>query len=80
MKCPKCKGSNLTADQRTATASSKYGASNFHRGLARSGHPVGAAIVGACQVGVAVHETFFITYTCHECKHTFNKFQSWNLF
>ena len=79
MKCPKCKGSNLIADQREASPSSKYGASRVHHNLAKSGHPIGAAIVGTIQLGVVIHETFCITYTCNDCKHTFNKFQSWNL-
>jgi len=80
MKCPRCKQSNLTADQRPASLASKFGASRYHHSLAKSGHPVGAAIVGVIQAGVAIHETFYITYTCHDCGHTFNKFQSWNLF
>ena len=80
MKCPKCDGSNLSADQRTVSASQKYGAGNCHRHLARTGHPIGAAIVGAMQAGVAINETFCIKYTCHDCTHTFNKFQSWKLF
>jgi protein-arginine kinase activator protein McsA len=79
MKCPKCKGTNLTASERPSSPSSKYGASRVHHSLAKSGHPIGAAIVGVIQVGVAIHETFNITYTCHGCGHSFNKFQSWNL-
>jgi hypothetical protein len=55
------------------------GASRVHHSLAKSGHPIGAAIVGTIQAGVAIHDTFYINYTCHDCNHNFNKFESWNL-
>ena len=80
MKCPKCGLSNLSADKRETSLSSKYGASRIHHSLAKSGHPVIATIVGTIQVGVAIHETFYITYTCLDCGRSFNKFQSWNPF
>ena len=77
MKCPVCKDHNITPNQHQVPLGSKITAGRTRHALAKSGHPVGAAIVLAIQVGTTVNETFYHTYTCRNCGHVFTKFQSW---
>ncbi|MBS1724653.1 MAG: hypothetical protein JSS66_17050 [Armatimonadetes bacterium] len=66
----------MSADKNETSLPSKVQASRWHHNLAKNGHPLAAGLVGAGQAAVAIHETFYITYTCRDCGHKFNKAQA----